>query len=63
MIALSRPEAASPRQSQHGASHGGGWVGEQRAGARRSMANPYQWFSAAERVRTGTLASVSKWHS
>ena len=27
------------------------------------MANPYRWFSAAERVRIGTLASVSKWHN
>ena len=36
---------------------------EQRPGARRSMANPYQWLSAAERVRIGTLVAVSTFHS
>ena len=44
-------------------SQGEEWAGEQRAGARRSRADRYQWLSAEERVRTGTLEAASTWHS
>ena len=55
---MSNKPPIAARSASH---HGGEWAGEQRAGARRSMANRYQWLSAAERVRIGTQAAVSTW--
>ena len=39
------------------------WAGEQREDARRSTVNRYQWLSDEGRVRIGTAAPVTTWHS